>query len=65
MKDVGDEEAAQERMEKMAAGKEVVDKGSFKLGKQKFLSGFFADHVNELGQKNCLLLLVSQYRAKI
>lgn len=65
IKDAGDEEAMQERALKMANGKEVVDKGSYKLGKQKFLSGFFADHVDELGAKNCLLLLTSQYRAKI
>ena len=65
LKDVGDEDAMQERMSKMVAGKEIVDKGSYNLGKQKFLSSFFADHVNELAAKNCLLLLVSQYRAKI
>lgn len=65
IKDVGDEEAMQERMAKMVDGKEVTNKGSYNMGKQKFLSSFFADHVNDLGVKNCLLLIVSQYRAKI
>lgn len=46
--DAGEEEAIQERMAKMVAGKEVVDKGSYNMGKQKFLSKFFADHVDEL-----------------
>jgi len=63
--DAGEEEAIQERMAKMVAGKEVVDKGSYNMGKQKFLSKFFADHVDELERKNCLLVLTSQYRAKI
>lgn len=65
IKDVGDEEAMQERMQAMVEGKEVTNKGSYNMGKQKFLSSFFADHVDDLERKNCLLLLVSQYRAKI
>lgn len=63
--DAGAEEAVQERLSKMVGGKEVVNKGSYNMGKQKFLSSFFADHVDELERKNCLLILTSQYRDKI
>ena len=63
--DAGAEEAMQERVNKLVQGKEVVDKGSYNMGKQKFLSSFFADHVEELERKNCLLILTSQYRSKI
>lgn len=65
IKDAGAEDAMQERLSKMVQGKDVVNKGSYNMGKQKFLSGFFADHVDELERKNCLLILTSQYRAKI
>lgn len=65
VKDAGAEEAAQERLSKLVQGKEVVNKGSYNMGKQKSLSAFFADHVDELERKNCLLILTSQYRAKI
>lgn len=63
--DANAEEAQQERLSKMVQGKDVVNKGSYNMGKQKFLSQFFADHVEDLEQKNCLLILTSQYRAKI
>ena len=63
--DAGAEESMQERVNKLVQGKEVVDKGSYNMGKQKFLSSFFADHVEELERKNCLLILTSQYRSKI
>ena len=63
--DAGAEESMQDRLTKMVQGKEVVDKGSYNMGKQKFLSSFFADHVDELERKNCLLILTSQYRSKI
>lgn len=65
VKDAGAEEAMQERLSKLVQGKEVVNKGSYNMGKQKALSAFFADHVDELERKNCLLILTSQYRAKI
>ena len=63
--DAGAEEFVQERLTKMVAGKEVVNKGSYNMGKQKFLSAFFANHVDELERKNCLLILTSQYRSNI
>lgn len=63
--DAGNEEEQQERLTKLVAGKEVVNKGSYKMGKQKFLSSFFAEQVDNLEQKNCLLILTSQYRDKI
>lgn len=63
--DAGNEDEQQERLTKLVAGKEVVNKGSYKMGKQKFLSSFFAEQVNNLEQKNCLLILTSQYRDKI
>lgn len=65
IKDAGAEEAQQELVSKLVSGKDVVNKGSYNMGKQKFLSGFFADHVDEIERKNCLLIITSQYRAKI
>ncbi len=65
IKDAGAEEQVQERAAKMVQGKEVVNKGSYNMGKQKFLSQFFADHINELEIKKCLLILTCQYRDKI
>ena len=58
--DAGAEESMQDRLTKMVQGKEVVDKGSYNMGKQKFLSSFFADHVDELERKNCLRGLPSK-----
>ena len=63
--DAGAEDEEQERLSKLVSGKAVVDKGSYNMGKQKSLSAFFARHVDELERKNCLLILTSQYRAKI
>lgn len=64
--DAGAEEEQEERLTNLVAGKEVVNsKGSYKTGKQKFLSSFFADQVDDLEQKNCLLILTSQYRDNI
>lgn len=63
--DVGAEDEQQERLTKLVAGKEVSNKGSYGMGKQKFLSKFFADQVDNLERKNCLLVLTSQYRDKI
>lgn len=63
--DIGAEDDAQERVTKLVSGKEVANKGSYKLGKQKFLSEFFASQVGELEKKNCLLIMTSQYRDKI
>lgn len=63
--DVGAEEEQQERVSKFVAGKEVSNKGSYNMGKQKFLSKFFADNVGELEERNCTLVLTSQYRDKI
>lgn len=63
--DAGAEDEQQERVTKLVAGKDVVNKGSYNMGKQKFLSKFFADQVGNLEEKNCLLILTSQYRDKI
>lgn len=63
--DASAEEVKQERIDKLIAGTEVIDKGSYNLGKQKFLSNFFNNHVASLAEKNCLLVITSQYRAKI
>lgn len=63
--DAGAEDEQQDRVAKLVAGKEVVDKGSYNMGKQKFLSKFFASNVDELERKNCLLVITSQYRAAI
>lgn len=65
IRDAGAEDEERERLSKLVAGKAVVDKGSYNMGKQKSLSAFFARHVDELERKNCLLILTSQYRAKI
>jgi RecA/RadA recombinase len=63
--DANAEEEQQERLTKLVAGKKVEDKGSYKTGKQKFLSEFFAGQVDNLERKNCLFIVTSQYRDKI
>lgn len=63
--DAGAEDELQERVSKLVSDKEVVDKGSYNMGKQKSLSGFFSSQCHLFKEKNCLLILTSQYRAKI
>lgn len=56
---------AQERIAAMDKGKEL-DKGSYLMGKQKYLSQeFFAQLCKRLEQYNVLLIIVSQIREKV
>lgn len=63
--DAGAEEDALNRAQLMVADKDVKDKGSYNMGKQKFLSGFFASQCGNLDKHNCTLIMTSQYRAAI
>ena len=63
--DAGAEDDSNARAQQLLSDKEVKDKGSYNMGKQKFLSGFFAGQCDKLDEKNCSLIIVSQYRDKI
>jgi recombination protein RecA len=55
---------SKERQAAIEAGKDY-DKGSYKMEKQKFTSEFFRLRVNDIADKNCLLVILSQVRMKI
>lgn len=63
--DAGAEEDEMNRAQLLAANKDVRDAGSYNMGKQKFLSGFFANKAGQLDDKNCTLIMTSQYRDAI
>lgn len=63
--DAGAEDDATARAQLLVADKDVKDKGSYNMGKQKFLSGFFASQCGNLDKHNCTLIMTSQYRSAI
>lgn len=59
------DERADERMKKFHEGKEL-DKGTYGMGKQKYLSQeFFPQLCSEIEKKNILIVVISQIRNKI
>ena len=59
------DERAEERMKKFHEGKEL-DKGTYGMGKQKYLSQeFFPQLCSEIERKNILVIIISQIRENV
>lgn len=65
LSDANDEDEADLRVNLLKTGKEVKDKGSFAMGKQKFLSKFFRTQEKKLMDKHASMLIVSQIRDNV